>query len=264
MTDFGILSGKEITVRSLNVYGNATPIVPPDVCHCKSGMRQYSRFFYIISGELVFDKGTDKELCAVSGDIVYLPHDIEYDSAWKKGENGSFLTANFIINDKTVVFSDRVCIAVHDSTGRYLRTFERLLDVWTKGAFNAQLRALSVFTELLADLTEEASKEDLCRGFADISAGIMHIESRFYEEFSIEDLCRICNVSPATFRRKFKQYSKFPPITYRNYLRCKRAKELLSSGEYNVTEAATSVGFFDLSYFNRTFKMFFGQNPSNL
>ena len=262
MLNFECLSGKEITVKNLNVYGNPLPIIPPDVCHCKKGMRLYSRFFYIVSGGMLFDKGTDRELYAGPGDIIYLPYDIEYESEWIGDETGSFLTANFIINNPSVVFSDKVCIAVHDSTSTFLRKFRQLHDTWTKGAFDTHLKALSIFMELLSDIAEETSRRGLAGKFSDISEGIMQIESHFYEDISVEELSRMCSVSQATFRRKFKEYSNYSPITYRNYLRCKRARELLESGEYNVTEAALAVGFDDLSYFNRSFSQFFRENPS--
>ena len=262
MLDFGCLSGMDITVKSLNVYGNPLPIIPPDVCHCKKGMRLYSRFFYIVSGRMLFDKGTDKELYASPGDILYLPYDIEYESEWIDDEIGSFLTANFIINNPSVVFSDKVCIAVHDSAGTFLRKFRQLHDTWTKGAFDTHLRSLSLFMELLSDIAEETSKSGLAGRFSDISEGIMYIENHFCEEFTVEDLCELCAVSPATFRRHFKEYSPYSPITYRNFLRVKRARELILGGEYNVTEAALAVGFDDLSYFNRTYRKFCGECPS--
>jgi len=264
MLDFASLSGKEITVKGLNVYGNPTPIIPPDTCHCKKGMRMFSRFFYIVSGSMMFDKGTNKELSASAGDILYLPHDVEYKSEWISGVQGSFLTVNFIINDSSVVFSDKVSIAVHDSSGSFLRKFRRLHETWTKGAFDTHLKALSIFIDLLSEIAEETSRCGLAGRFSDISDGILRIESHFYEDISVEELSRMCSVSQATFRRKFKEYSNYSPITYRNFLRCRRAGELLESGEYNVTEAALAVGFDDLSYFNKCFKRFFGGAPGRV
>lgn len=264
MLNFGILDGKDITIKNLNVYGNPMPIIPPDSCHCKKGMRLFSRFFYIVSGEMLFDKGTSKELHAVPGDILYLPYDIEYESEWVCGMTGSFLTANFILNDSSYIFSDKIEIAAHDSTGSFFRLFRNLIDTWTKGAFNSNLKALSQFMVLLSEISEETSRRELSGRFHDISEGIMQIENRFYEDISIDELSRLCSVSPATFRRRFKLYSKYSPITYRNYLRCKRARELLESGEYNVTEAALAVGFEDMSYFNRVFRRFYEENPSKL
>ena len=262
--NFEILDENEITVRSLNVYGNPMPIIPPDEYRCVTGMRQYSRFFYIVSGEIVFDKGTDKEIYAHSGDILYLPYDVEYYSEWLPGNTGSFLTANFIINNPSCIFSEKICIAAHDSSGRLLQLFRKLLETWTKGAMHTELKTLSVFLELLSEIRDETSRKKLSDSFSDIYEGIMYIENRFCEEFSIDDLCRICNVSPATFRRKFLKYSGFSPVTHRNRLRCQRAKDLLESGEYTVTEAAMSVGFNDLSYFNRIFRNVIGINPSTL
>lgn len=263
MLNFGILSGREITVKNLKVYGNPLPIIAPDICHCRKGMRLYSRFFYIVSGTMIFDKGTDKELTAVAGDVLYLPYDVEYDSEWVDFEDNAFLTATFIINDPSVIFSDRVCIALHDSSGGFLRKFRHLHDTWTKGAFDTHLKALSIFMDLFSEIAEETSRRGLAGEFSDIFEGIMQIESRFYEDFSVDDLSRLCAVSPATFRRRFKEYSDYSPITYRNYLRVRRAHELLESGEYNVSEAALAVGFTDFSYFNRTFRKFFGKNPSD-
>ena len=43
-------------------------------------------------------------------------------------------------------------------------------------------------------------------------------------------------------------------MKYINDLKLKRAKELLNSGFYTVSDVATQAGFFDLSYFSRFFK----------
>ena len=264
MLDFSIIYGTEITIKSLNAYANAVPIVPPDPMNCTAGLRPYSRFYYVTSGETIFNKGTPKELHGRCGDIIYLPHDVTYVSEWSSGELGSFLTVNFIINDESIVFSDDICIAAVDTSGRYLRLFRELNDIWTKGSYDSRLRALAVFSELLVMLSEDNSRSALRSNYGAISDGIMYIENHFWEEFSVEDLSRMCAVSPATFRRQFKAYSDYSPITYRNYLRIKRAESLLESGEYTVTEASLAVGFSDLSYFNRTFRKFFGKNPSDV
>jgi methylphosphotriester-DNA--protein-cysteine methyltransferase len=42
-----------------------------------------------------------------------------------------------------------------------------------------------------------------------------------------------------------------------------RCAELLKSGDYNVTEAATMTGFNDLGHFREVFKKEFGVTPSD-
>lgn len=262
--NFDILRETQITVRELNVYCNPSPIVSKSKYVCVSGARPFSRFFYVTDGKIIFNKGTPRELSAQSGDIVYLPHDITYVSEWETECNGSFITANFIINNKSVVFSSKICIAAHDCAGIYKNLFERLLKARAESAFNSRLRALAIFFELLSALADDVSKSAATSKYGSISNGIAYLENNFWEDFSVETLAKMCNVSPATFRRRFKEYSKFSPITHRNFLRIKRAEELLKSGEYNVTEAAFAVGFYDLCYFNRTFRKFLGINPSEL
>ena len=51
------------------------------------------------------------------------------------------------------------------------------------------------------------------------------------------------------------------PVTYKNYLRIKKAKELIESGEYNVTEAAIAVNIPDICYFHKLFKKFYDAAP---
>lgn len=74
----------------------------------------------------------------------------------------------------------------------------------------------------------------------------------------------MCNISESTFRRLFREYKKMSPVTYKNYLRIRRARELLLTGEYNVTEAAEAVNLSDLCYFCKLFKRFLGCRPKEL
>ena len=68
-------------------------------------------------------------------------------------------------------------------------------------------------------------------------------------------------MSEVNFRRLFKEYTGMSPIDYRNDLRLKNAKNMLQSGEYNVTEAATASGFSNLSFFIRLYKKKYGHTP---
>ena len=60
----------------------------------------------------------------------------------------------------------------------------------------------------------------------------------------------------------FKKFYGVTPIKYINQLKLKRAKELLYSGMYSVSEAAYHSGFSDLSHFCRFFKKNIGVLPS--
>lgn len=69
-------------------------------------------------------------------------------------------------------------------------------------------------------------------------------------------------MSHSTFYRKVKALTGMSAKEYLRKLRLQRCAELLRSGNYNVTEAATMTGFNDLGHFREIFKQEFGVAPS--
>ena len=72
------------------------------------------------------------------------------------------------------------------------------------------------------------------------------------------------NLSPLYFGTLFKQETG---LTFRQYLtniRINQAENLLSSGMYNVSEAAAECGFSDVFYFSKVFKEHRGISPSEV
>ena len=97
-----------------------------------------------------------------------------------------------------------------------------------------------------------------------IYEGISYLEKNYTKEITTEQLAVLCNMSESNFRRLFHRYSTLSPITYRNFLRMKHAREMLETGLYTVSEAAAIVNITDPFYFNKMFKKYFGTAPSNV
>jgi len=89
------------------------------------------------------------------------------------------------------------------------------------------------------------------------------IQENYQKNFSIEELTQYSGLSPSYFRRLFKKATGLTPLQYQNYIKINKAKDLLLSGECNVSEAAFSVGFDNVHYFSRIFKKIAGVNPSH-
>jgi AraC-like DNA-binding protein len=73
-----------------------------------------------------------------------------------------------------------------------------------------------------------------------------------------EQLC----LSTGEFIRHFKAVFGETPHQWRNRMRLERARYLLISGEYSVTEVCMEVGFSSLGSFSTLFKRHFGESPS--
>lgn len=249
-------------IQSNFIFGVFSGTVnPPATCNCKKNDRKFSRFFYVVQGEIIFNKNSADMICASKGSIIYLPNNITYKSEWSKEQNGKFISVNFILNEFYVKLPDKICIAAFDTDGIYLDIFTHAYDVWLKGAPGYKLEILSEIYRILYSLFVDLTYRRIKSKHRAIYKGILYIENHYLEEIQTAELAAMCHTSETNFRRLFKEYKKMSPITYKNYLKVKKASELLRTGEYTVTEAANSVNIPDICYFYKLFKKFFDTTP---
>ncbi|MDG0809661.1 helix-turn-helix domain-containing protein [Cohnella rhizosphaerae] len=92
---------------------------------------------------------------------------------------------------------------------------------------------------------------------------LLRYMERFYtDNITIEDLSRMCNLTPSYVIRLFKQTFGATPIQYLQELRLKAAISYLGSTDLPVQQIAELTGFSNLHYFSRMFKMKVGESPS--
>jgi signal transduction histidine kinase/ligand-binding sensor domain-containing protein/AraC-like DNA-binding protein len=81
-------------------------------------------------------------------------------------------------------------------------------------------------------------------------------------DFSIDDFAKNVGLGRTVFYKKLKGITGYTPNEFIRIIRLKKSVELLSSGEFTVSEVAHKVGMNDPFYFSRCFKAQFGQSPS--
>ncbi len=79
---------------------------------------------------------------------------------------------------------------------------------------------------------------------------------------TVQELCRLCGMSEANFRRVFRKNLGVSPKAYITACCIHKAKRLLAYTELPVTEIAARVGYQDLSGFNRSFLAAAGLSPT--
>lgn len=90
------------------------------------------------------------------------------------------------------------------------------------------------------------------------------IEKNFStEKYTIAQLSKDIGMSKTRFSNKIKEITKMPPSTYILALKMEKARELLLSREYSITEIATFLGFCDAKYFTKKFKECNNHTPSD-
>ncbi len=91
------------------------------------------------------------------------------------------------------------------------------------------------------------------------------IESHLEEaEFGVNELCRAVGLSRPQLFRKLKALTDKSIVAYLRSARLHKSRELLQTGEHNISEVAFQVGFNDPLYFSRAFSQEFGFPPTTL
>lgn len=81
-------------------------------------------------------------------------------------------------------------------------------------------------------------------------------------EFTIDEFAQELSMGRTVFYQKLKAVIGLSPVDFIREMRIKHAKQLIDSGEYNVSEIAYMTGFNDPKYFSKCFKKQFGMSPS--
>ncbi|NIF28527.1 AraC family transcriptional regulator [Pantoea sp. Tr-811] len=82
------------------------------------------------------------------------------------------------------------------------------------------------------------------------------------EKISLEELAALCGLERFHFLKLFKHTVGMTPHAWLVRLRLERACVLLSHTQWELTQIAQEMGFYDQSHFNRAFKQAFGVAPS--
>ena len=82
------------------------------------------------------------------------------------------------------------------------------------------------------------------------------------DNFSIHHLSRDITLSRSQTHRKIKALTGMSTANYIRHVRLHKAKELLITTTYSISEIAYQVGFKTPTYFSRAYKDLFDESPS--
>jgi len=93
---------------------------------------------------------------------------------------------------------------------------------------------------------------------------VEYIQDQLDTDLTVSGIAQAVGLSPDHFTRLFKESTGQSPYRYVVEARVRKAKELLTTGKFTISEAAYHVGFVDQSHLTRHFKRIFGLPPKRL
>ncbi len=95
-----------------------------------------------------------------------------------------------------------------------------------------------------------------------LKQALSYIHEHYAGKLTIAEISRYVGMSEGHFCRFFKQMTSRTPVDYINEYRIGKAAQLLKSTDRKIYDIAMDCGFYNLSYFIRTFSSYLGYTPS--
>ena len=90
---------------------------------------------------------------------------------------------------------------------------------------------------------------------------VAYVHNHRQEMVTMNDMARLCHLSPSYFSRLFRREMGENFINYVNRIKAQWAKERLRNSNDSVVQIAQELGYMDSSYFISVFKKFEGTTP---
>lgn len=201
---------------------------------------------------------SDKTLHVQSGDVIFVPRDLDYHLA---AQDEELTVVHFEIENAAEYDID--LITPVDSL-YFKKKFDTLYELWSKKQLGYEYECVSVLYRILAKLYRQK-----CETKIDVISDVMndaveYIHDRFRDrKLNIAELSAAFGMSDTYFRRLFVSSFGTTPLKYINSLRVSYALELLRSGYFSVEEVAEKSGFDNQKYLSTVIKKQTGKTPTS-
>jgi AraC-like DNA-binding protein len=213
---------------------------------------------FITDGEKLYEFSDGKTITARKNDIIYLPKNSTYKVT--NITNGDTYAINFLCS----TLENEPFIMNIKNPNTIIYAYKKAEDFWTGKREGYLYRTIAQLYNILYETKKiNALKYIPSSKVKLIEPAIEFIHNNYSStQIDIEGMAKLCNMSCVYFRRIFANAFGSSPIKYINNLKIERAKELLRSRLYSVTEVCEIAGFSDPAYFCRLFKKEVGVTPS--
>lgn len=125
--------------------------------------------------------------------------------------------------------------------------------------FNEHLKAYQLAKNIKA--TKKTTQVEV---FKRLLTAYEYINDNLNRKITIKELSLVVGLSEYHLFNSFKKVFKSTPHQYINNQKMNKAKELLSKGDFSVSQVSTILNFADLPTFSKLYKKTFGIPPSSL
>ena len=150
-------------------------------------------------------------------------------------------------------------------TDELLRLFDQALHWIAHPTQGGEQILASFIPMILAFLRAEGHGSQTSE--SDESQLVLHAKLHLLENLSsrpdLEAVAASLGTSYSRFRNVFKKHTGLAPREFVNRAKLNRSRDLLLSGQFNVSRTAEELGYSSVYYYSRAFRQAFGLSPQN-
>ena len=224
------------------------------------GARPSCALIFKLSGESVY-RFDDFSLRLGRGEVLYIPGASRYSYGKTSTDDSRYVLINFLAEtapEKPAKYRLESVLDFDEFCQKLCR--QSLLDTPQE-----QYRTLTLFYRALDAVCEAEKSVAADDGTLRLIApAVNYLQDHIYDAgLRVGELHRLCGVSDTYFRKLFIGQFGVSPKQYVLQLRLRRARDILSHGEYStVSQVAKQTGFEDPLYFSKQFRAAYGCAPS--
>ena len=215
----------------------------------------------ILSGELEMTL-PDRKITAREGDMLLQRAGDAYGLHCNSDGGVKYIVISYQADCDEALLSllpDRFFSTEH--LNRYRHAFENVTRVFSSFGVCHKPLLRALVQEILCNIIRDNYPNILSSEKNPVEYAKQYMEQYFNRDLSADHIAAVVGVSPSYLRTLFQKSEGISPIRYLNRIRVERAKEMLSSGMFALSEVAAACGFENVYYFNRVFKNHVGISP---
>lgn len=231
-----------------------------------SSPRPKNGFMFVERGNITITDFDGQKRIFSEGALLYIPEGCRYSTDFSADADNicRTLLINFSVKntaEEKIVFGDRAEIFVSNASSKYSDFFYKIISSF-QNFEKSNLRIKADFYGLCAELSTHLQKKELMSTeYSQIAPAIFYMENNINNPASIPELARLCAMSEVYFRATFKKCMGISPVKFKINLKMQKAKEMLKIHDSIIADVSDALGFYDLSYFCKSFKKEVGVSP---
>ncbi len=153
-----------------------------------------------------------------------------------------------------------------NKTDKYIELFTKLCKHYGYGLQADEIKIQSLILELIHNITNDSEKqtykEKMKNGnYEVIEKTVKYIKNNLTDDLSLEMLSKMAGFSPIYFHNCFKTSTGMTLHSFIELQRINKAKNLLVTTDYTLTQISEECGFSSQSYFSYAFKKMTSLTP---